>query len=570
ISDFRPVRKAPPPPRPHSSASARYASEDFLIIDVNDNLRSKTPQPRNHNGMPRCSSQPTMQKKKAPPPRPPPPKVNPSQKTQAHHNGSRNFSVKSGSVMGGVLGKLRGPPPRPKASHVHQTTSAPSTPSSEACLIKFDSPPDSPNMRSGSDGLSLNSFGSEGSSGNHSSGFDDSFDPFGSIQEPVYGFVGGKKLNNTLAYGGPPLGFQQPDIFSSSNNKSTVNSNFNGNGTVDPFGDVPQQENLLDSQDPFELIAKRIEAPMAPPPELPLNTSQPVSITNNIGQGINWNTTQTSTIQQTSVQQPMQPQPTAPPLQQASQIQSAADTKPKTSFRATIIRPKAAVTGNQVASAGGSDISRELSGMDLNTTSTKPLGLPSSIGWDSSIVEQTIQEEPPPLPPRPEEEGDEDSPYGVAEFDFEGTQQDDLGFKVGNTIQLLYRVSEDWLFGRCGHSEGMFPQSFIKIVVPLAGEAVPDQASNSSTPTNTPAIDTPTTDSTSTTSAARIGTATNIVTALYTFMAEQHGDLTIYEGDDIKIIGRISDEWLLGESSGRKGQFPANFIENVPDDLPQI
>lgn len=35
--------------------------------------------------------------------------------------------------------------------------------------------------------------------------------------------------------------------------------------------------------------------------------------------------------------------------------------------------------------------------------------------------------------------------------------------QVGDVVQLLYRVSDDWLFGRCGPKEGMFPQCFIKV-----------------------------------------------------------------------------------------------------------
>jgi hypothetical protein len=29
-------------------------------------------------------------------------------------------------------------------------------------------------------------------------------------------------------------------------------------------------------------------------------------------------------------------------------------------------------------------------------------------------------------------------------------------------------------------------------------------------------------------------------------------------------------QWLLGESEGRSGQFPANFVAHVPNDLPVV
>jgi len=58
--------------------------------------------------------------------------------------------------------------------------------------------------------------------------------------------------------------------------------------------------------------------------------------------------------------------------------------------------------------------------------------------------------------------------------------------------------------------------------------------------------------------------------AIYKFDAEADGDLSLRPGDMVKIFGRLNDDWLYGEVAGAVGQFPANFVEPIPSDLPII
>ncbi|XP_042227594.1 uncharacterized protein B0303.7-like isoform X1 [Homarus americanus] len=530
--DIRPVRPAPPPPKSRSMGP-QPRNDDLLIIQSEEEERPRpvsrtsnkvSSQRSCHNGLPRSASLPLtngVQKKKAPPPRPPPPKVNTTQpslekshpifhrlhkfsvRKKTHHQLEQNNSSRCGSMFS----KLRGPPPsRPRLSSAHTTMSAPSTPVCEASLIDFSSPPSSPTTRSGSDGLSVNSFGSESSTGNQSSGFDDIFDPFASVQEPS--------------------AFVQPRKVGAS---SFFSSTFAG-----PVAQTVRETNA--NQDPFDMLARRA----------------------------NMNSTQTQKPQ-TCV---MQIQGTAPPARVSASVSQPAtqntSNKPeqKNSFRPTIIRPKAPVSSCQVESAGDSGISMNNQLSDLVSINWSAA---ASRGSSTHIIDQTIPEEPPPLPPRPEaEDEDEDRPHGVAEFDFVASQTSDLDFRVGDVVQLLYRISEEWLFGRCGLKEGMFPQAFIKTVVPLAGEKPPVVSSSHSSVINAatsshqpPALNT------------SIGSS-QVVTAIYTFQAEAPEDLTIYEGSAVRVMGRLNDQWLYGESSGKCGQFPANFVDRIPPNLPEM
>ncbi|XP_037798481.1 SH3 domain-containing protein 19-like [Penaeus monodon] len=515
--DIRPVRRAPPPPR-SKPAVQQPRNDDLLVIQSQGGPSCKVPPPRrNANGISRSTSMPlstSSQKKKVPPPRPPPPKLTPEKAHPIFHR-LHKFSVRKKSphlqeqngtsskgVVGGLFGRVRPPPSRPKPSSAHNSISVPSTPVTEAALIDFSSPPGSPTTRSGSDGLSVNSFGSESSSGNQSSGFDDSFDPFGSILDQNH-FVPPKKVGVSSFYTGQFAG---------------------DNAQTQPC--------VTEDQDPFEMLARRLDSVSSTPNQQPASASSQIQANPMV---LPHNSAQPST-----------------------QNVNTGKSEQKANYRPTIIRTKAPVTSSHVESAGGTGntnknqqypgVAEDICSIDWGAGS-RPGGV--------NIIDQTIPEEPPPLPPRPEaEEEDQDRPYGIAEFDFEASQQDDLSFKSGDLIQLLYRMNDDWLFGRCGHKEGMFPQSFIKIVVPLAGEqAYPDSSASSSI---------------TKTSSSEASNTSNVVTALYTFQAETPEDLTIMEGSRVCVTGRISEEWLYGECEGRVGQFPANFIDQIPQGLLQM
>lgn len=62
--------------------------------------------------------------------------------------------------------------------------------------------------------------------------------------------------------------------------------------------------------------------------------------------------------------------------------------------------------------------------------------------------------------------------------------------KEGDFVQLLKRINDDWLEGKVGDRQGMFPFSFVDIKVPLPG------------------------------------LSDNVVTAIYTFQGESGDDLS--------------------------------------------
>ncbi|XP_021925347.1 zinc finger protein 865 isoform X2 [Zootermopsis nevadensis] len=151
----------------------------------------------------------------------------------------------------------------------------------------------------------------------------------------------------------------------------------------------------------------------------------------------------------------------------------------------------------------------------------------------------------PQLPPRPVHLQVEDvqNPYGIALYDYPATHPDDLAFQANDTIFLLRQVNTEWLYGQVGLNQGMFPATFIKVIVPLH-----DTKGSTTQRSQRPAA--------------------QIVTALYPFAAETWDDLELREGSSVYVISRINNDWLYGESGGKYGQFPASFASHIPANLP--
>jgi endophilin-A len=51
--------------------------------------------------------------------------------------------------------------------------------------------------------------------------------------------------------------------------------------------------------------------------------------------------------------------------------------------------------------------------------------------------------------------------------------------------------------------------------------------------------------------------------ALYDFEAENSEELEFKEGNMIKLVARLDDNWLQGELNGRQGRFPVSYVDII-------
>ncbi|XP_069098747.1 SH3 domain-containing protein 19 isoform X2 [Pleurodeles waltl] len=171
---------------------------------------------------------------------------------------------------------------------------------------------------------------------------------------------------------------------------------------------------------------------------------------------------------------------------------------------------------------------------------------------------QLLRKQEPELPPRPKpghllyskymdrnsacKNGDSDTPHALVLHDFSGENSDDLSLTAGEFVQLLEKLDDEWYQGHIKGRTGMFPASFVKVLVDVPG---PDNCKQKSL--------------TSITGPRCM--------ARFEFSGEQDGELSFVEGEIIRLKEYVNEEWAKGELKGQVGIFPLNFVE-VVEDLP--
>ncbi|XP_017889274.1 abl interactor 1 isoform X2 [Ceratina calcarata] len=358
---------------------------------------------------PSAFTQQPVQKKK-PPPRPPPPKF-----SHSHTQKDKlRKPVRPTELLSNFFGKKRYEHSNvPQLnSQIHNGRIQPENINGSVCLIDL-SPPGSPTFttRSSSDGVSIDSFGSDGnsnpsaftSSGNTSqteSAFEDDFDFFGMSTRRV-------PQNDPWQINSDPFG---PIEVTNHNTVQSVNRM--GDACFFAFNTNKHTNNqVLSNQAPLKTAQSMPTIIRAKPPKPPA----PKILQKKIEQKINYLETDftrsnktvplvkpttldlTNTWPDDSKNSPSPPMPTIPPPAPP---------------------PEYLTEMNNDFSAG--------------------------IG----------------------------QPYGIALYDFPLTQKGDLPFKEGDVIHLIRKVNDDWLEGRIGTLQGILPANFIDIKVPLPG--VPD------------------------------------------------------------------------------------------------
>ncbi|XP_071537624.1 uncharacterized protein [Panulirus ornatus] len=133
-------------------------------------------------------------------------------------------------------------------------------------------------------------------------------------------------------------------------------------------------------------------------------------------------------------------------------------------------------------------------------------------------------------------------PYGRAVFSFRAQYSNELTFKKGDIIHLLKHVDSHWTLGHVGDSTGIFPTSYVDIIVDCLHNEEELFLSRSELPV----------------------TYLGHAKAAYDFQAQENGDVSMVKGDIIKIIKFVDDNWVIVENmTGSKGMCPKNYLSNL-------
>ncbi|XP_061440638.1 SH3 domain-containing protein 19 isoform X2 [Rhineura floridana] len=135
-------------------------------------------------------------------------------------------------------------------------------------------------------------------------------------------------------------------------------------------------------------------------------------------------------------------------------------------------------------------------------------------------------------------------PHATVLHDFRAEHPDDLNLDSGETVYLLEKIDE-WYRGKCKNHTGIFPASFVKVIVDIPGESNREKVHFSSSSIVGPRC-----------------------IARFEYIGDQKDELSFSEGEIIILKEYVNEEWAKGELRGTSGIFPLNFVEII-EDLPE-
>ena len=145
-----------------------------------------------------------------------------------------------------------------------------------------------------------------------------------------------------------------------------------------------------------------------------------------------------------------------------------------------------------------------------------------------------------------------DSQKVTALYDFHGNHKEgELNFSVGDIIDVIAKISDEWLKGTFEGQIGIFPSNFVdcsnlKISCNENGFSNDVKEPNKEKRTN------------DTLSGPRCK-------AIFDYHSSSPDDLSFDIGDIIRLVERVNEEWLKGDLAGRTGMFPNSFVEVIED-----
>ncbi|EAU29398.1 conserved hypothetical protein [Aspergillus terreus NIH2624] len=139
----------------------------------------------------------------------------------------------------------------------------------------------------------------------------------------------------------------------------------------------------------------------------------------------------------------------------------------------------------------------------------------------------------------------------LVQFDYEKAEDNEIDLREGEYVTNIEMVDKDWWLGFNVRGEkGLFPSNYVELV-----ETAPEHPS-----TNTHSAPEPAPPTEPTPAAPGAADEPSAV-ALYDYEAAEDNELSFPENAEITNITFPDDDWWYGEYNGRKGLFPANYVE---------
>ncbi|XP_015111291.1 dynamin-binding protein [Diachasma alloeum] len=135
-------------------------------------------------------------------------------------------------------------------------------------------------------------------------------------------------------------------------------------------------------------------------------------------------------------------------------------------------------------------------------------------------------------------------PYAITLYPFNAHFPNELNFEAGEVVHLLRHIDTEWAEGTIESSKGLFPTSYVKIIVDCRDSPPPEGPKDPQEPLRLEPLE-----------------PGDLATVEYTFNAQMSGDLSIKEGDSITVLEMANDDWVsVTNTSGEVGLCPRGYL----------
>ncbi|XP_007453925.1 PREDICTED: SH3 domain-containing protein 21 [Lipotes vexillifer] len=150
-------------------------------------------------------------------------------------------------------------------------------------------------------------------------------------------------------------------------------------------------------------------------------------------------------------------------------------------------------------------------------------------------------------------------------FSYSPEQADELKLQAGEIVEVIKEIEDGWWLGKKNGQLGAFPSNFVELLdsgPPSLGN--PDMPSISLGPQRAPKLSNLTYDSPP--DYLRTVSHPETYRVLFDYHPEAPDELALRRGDEVKVLRKTTEDkgWWEGESQGRRGLFPDNFVLPPP------
>ncbi|KAF7394043.1 hypothetical protein HZH68_010862 [Vespula germanica] len=140
-------------------------------------------------------------------------------------------------------------------------------------------------------------------------------------------------------------------------------------------------------------------------------------------------------------------------------------------------------------------------------------------------------------------------PYAITLYPFNAQFPNELNFGIGEVVHLIKHVDSEWMEGSIDDNKGIFPISYVNIVVDCPEMKPKEEVLNRE-------------DNSTEYTLLEPGTMAKVE---YTFKAQMDGDLNVTEGDIVTIISTANENWInVKNVNGEIGLCPRGYLSSSP------